>query len=517
MSDMHLGEEDSLLTNIEGGNLDTSKPSEVMVKLVECLKEIIGENKIKEKKPTLILNGDILELALTKTNIAAMTFDRFLELILKKDEPLFDRVVYIPGNHDHHIWELARESQYTDYICRHPNEDLPFPWHKTPLCLPPLPDNYSSNGWGYIRPGETGDVTSDVEDKRIGSEFLDRLIERHSFSKYEGIELDDRIRIEIAYPNLGLFSEDNKKCVLIHHGHFVEVIYRLMSILKAAALGIDRDMPLDVQMLESENFAWIEFFWSTMGRSGDAGEISETCYEHLGNKEHMEKLTSEIANNLSNKYGVISPLAKKIEAAVIKDILNLIHRCLVSDWVKCQEKGSKGENTVRGILLYLNTVWNQILEEQKGNAPSELTFIFGHTHKPFDMCIPLTGILIEGLTTDLNIYNTGGWVVDEAVCNKNKGASIVLLDKELNHVEVHMYKETSCPEMSCVKVTSRKTDGNPFYDTIKSNIENWEKENKENENKEEENKENPWNEFSNIINYEIELRRECIKCRLQGL
>ncbi|WP_440955884.1 metallophosphoesterase [Methanosarcina sp. Mfa9] len=120
ISDMHLGEEDSLLTNIEGGNLESSKPSEVMVKLVDCLKEIIDENE-GSKKPTLILNGDILELALTKTNIAAMTFDRFLELIIKEGEELFDRIIYLPGNHDHHIWELARENQYLKYINRHPS------------------------------------------------------------------------------------------------------------------------------------------------------------------------------------------------------------------------------------------------------------------------------------------------------------------------------------------------------------------------------------------------------------
>ena len=500
---MHLGEEDSLLTNIEGGNLDTDKPSEVMVKMVECLKKIIGENKNKEKKPTLILNGDILELALTKTNIAAMTFDRFLELILKKEDALFDRVVYIPGNHDHHIWELARESQYADYICRHLNEDLPFPWHKTPLCLPPLPDNNSSNGWSQIKQGETGNEKRGFEDKRICSVFLERLVERHSLPGYEGIKLDDGVRIEISYPNLGLFSEDNKECVLIHHGHFVEAAYRLMSCLKASALGIKRDMPLDVQMLESENFAWIDFFWSTMGRSGDAGELSETFYEHLSNKEHMEKLTAEVAHNLSKKYKIIPPLPSRLEAIIVKNFLNrFLCEGLISGWEKCQDKGAMGENTAKGILLYLKTAWNQILEEQEGTAPSEFTFIFGHTHKPFDMCVPLTGILIDGLTTDLNVYNTGGWVVDEATCNENKGASIVLLDKKLNHVAVHMYNETRCPETSCVKVTSRTTDDNPFYKKIKAKV-------KENE--------KPWNEFSNIINSEIELRRECINCKLQGL
>lgn len=480
ISDMHLGEEDSLLTNIEGGNLDTGKASEVMVKLVKCLKEIIDINKNQKEKPTLILNGDILEMALAQTNVAAMTFDRFLELIIDAKDPLFDRVIYIPGNHDHHIWELAREMQYISYIRRNPKDDLPFPWHKTPLCLPPL---YS--------------------DKRIYSEFLNSLIERRSNSKYKGIKLDEGIKIEVAYPNLGLFSEDGRKCVLFHHGHFVEATYRLMSYLKANALGIDRDIPLDVQMLESENFAWIDFFWSTMGRSGDAGEISETFYEHLSNKESIEKLTAEIAHNLSKKSNIIPFLPDRINAEVIKFLLGRhIFGRLLSDWERCYDGNPAVENTVRGMVLYLQTAWNQIIEEREGDKPSELTFIFGHTHKPFDLCIPLTGILIDGLNTDVNIYNTGGWVVDEALCNEKKGASIILLDKELNCLALYMYNETKCPITSCVKLKCRKTDDNPFYEKIKSRMEN----NKE-----------PWDEFSNILDCEVKLRKEEIKCRLQGL
>lgn len=477
---MHLGEEDSILTNIMGGNLVTGKPSEVMVKLVECLKKTIDQNVNKKKKPTLILNGDIMELALAQTNIAAMTFDRFLELIIKKEDQLFDRIVYIPGNHDHHLWELAREVQYTDYICRHPNDDLPFPWHKTPLCLP----SYFSN-------------------KIICSEFLDRLIERHSLPEYKGIKLNDRIKIEIAYPNLGLFSEDGSKCVLFHHGHFVETPYRLMSNLKAIALGIERDMPLDVQILESENFAWIEFMWSTLGRSGDAGEISETFYEHLNNREHMEKLTSEIANNLSKKYKLHPYLPNFLNAQFIKFLLSN-HVCgkLFSHSKRYIGEDHTGKNIEEGLSLYIKAVWNQIIEERQGNKPSELTLIFGHTHKPIDRSIPLNGLLIDGLTTDVNIYNTGGWVVDETECNEKKGASIVLLDKELNHAALHMYNETICPKTSCVKVKCRKTDDNPFYEEIKSRVEKNKK---------------LWNEFSNIVNKEIELRKEEMKCRLQGL
>src|SRR5262245_50193757 len=66
LSDMHLGAENSLLTKLTTDCADTEpiKPSPALVQLVECLKSLISQNDNGEK-PTLILNGDILELALT--------------------------------------------------------------------------------------------------------------------------------------------------------------------------------------------------------------------------------------------------------------------------------------------------------------------------------------------------------------------------------------------------------------------------------------------------------------------
>src|SRR5262249_6529634 len=119
LSDMHLGSESSVLTNIrpDSMGIDTTQPDSVMSHLVACLRELIGRNEGREK-PMLILNGDILEMALAETNVAAMVFERFIELIFPQDgEALFDKnILYIPGNHDHHIWENARETQYVNYI-----------------------------------------------------------------------------------------------------------------------------------------------------------------------------------------------------------------------------------------------------------------------------------------------------------------------------------------------------------------------------------------------------------------
>ena len=110
LSDTHFGAATSLLTNPQpaSGSTGPSPPSPVLEKLVECLRYLISENDSPDPKPTLILNGDILEMALTNENEAAMTFERFIDLVMADGEKLFGRIIYIPGNHDHHLWETAR-------------------------------------------------------------------------------------------------------------------------------------------------------------------------------------------------------------------------------------------------------------------------------------------------------------------------------------------------------------------------------------------------------------------------
>src|SRR5579859_2162597 len=100
LSDMHLGSDRSVLTNIQPGSIDVdaTQPSPVMRHLVACLRELIAHNESR-KKPVLVLNGDILEMALAETNVAAMVFERFIELIFPRDgEALFDKknILYIP-------------------------------------------------------------------------------------------------------------------------------------------------------------------------------------------------------------------------------------------------------------------------------------------------------------------------------------------------------------------------------------------------------------------------------------
>src|SRR2546423_11673331 len=133
LSDLHFGAENSLLTHVPvgGTTVDPFRPSPCLEAFVDCLADLIGRNGNNASRPELILNGDILELALATDNQAAMTFERFLELAFEKHQ-LFSGVRFLPGNHDHHLWETAREKQYAGYVATvDPDAALSPPWHST--------------------------------------------------------------------------------------------------------------------------------------------------------------------------------------------------------------------------------------------------------------------------------------------------------------------------------------------------------------------------------------------------
>ncbi len=127
LSDLHLGQDAGLFTemNALGGGTNPLVPGEVMLTFCGALRSVLENDRDgAHDRPTIILNGDIVELALTTTNVAAMVFQRFFELIMPDDgKHLFDKIIYIPGNHDHHLWETARETQYVEYHLNEKNQN----------------------------------------------------------------------------------------------------------------------------------------------------------------------------------------------------------------------------------------------------------------------------------------------------------------------------------------------------------------------------------------------------------
>jgi UDP-2,3-diacylglucosamine pyrophosphatase LpxH len=465
LSDMHLGEEDSLLTNLKTASSDTdpTRPSPVMENLVKCLETLIRQNESKGTKPTLVLNGDILELALSTTNEAAMVFERFMELIMPAKGKLFEKILYIPGNHDHHLWESARETQYVNHIAKlKPGSHLPVPRHTTKMFI-------------------------DDERKQVRSYFLTRLVKRFP-------HLKDFV-VLAAYPNFGLFNEANQRCVVFHHGHFIESLYQLISTLKTL-LFPDREVPREISEIEAENFAWIDFFWSTMGRSGDAGRDIELIYEKMQDREQLKKLLFTLATSLAKKYD-LPGWGEKMEAKLLSWALNaMVDK--IAGTERTQKELALSRDAEKGLWAYVNgPLKRQILSELKGNMPSDVTFVFGHTHKPFQ-----EDMNFKGYPQWVDVYNTGGWVVETVEALPVHGGAVVLIDEELNSTSLRMYNEADDPQQYVVKVEEALHTGereNPLHRRISGLV----KPDKE-----------PWRTFSAVVARSVRIRAQNLRARI---
>jgi UDP-2,3-diacylglucosamine pyrophosphatase LpxH len=460
---MHLGEEDSLLTNLKTSEpkTDPSNPSPVMENLVKCLKTLIEQHN-KKIKPSLILNGDILELALSTTNQAAMVFERFIELVMPADGKLFDKIIYIPGNHDHHLWESARETQYINHMSKiKPGDELDVPWHTTRMFI-------------------------EDDSKFVPSYMLTKLIQRYPTLKKEVIH--------VAYPNFAVLNKKGQKCVIFSHGHYVEWLYQLISTLRTFLFN--SDMPDLIEEIEAENFAWIDFFWSTMGRSGKAGHDIELIYEKLHDEKQLKKLLSNLAKNLAEKYD-LPGWGDKMEAKLLEWALHKL-ASKISGSERKQTDRVLSEDAEKGLWWYMNNpVRNQILGEHNKKMPQDVTFVFGHTHKPFE-----EDVNFKEYPQWVNVYNTGGWIVETVEPQPLHGGAVVLVDEDLNTTSLRMYNENSDPTRYSVEVREAFHSGqirNPFHSQITGLV----KPDK-----------SPWKEFSASVARAVRVRAQNLRARI---
>jgi len=424
ISDLHLGADNSLLTHLNADSVvDPLQPSAVLRELAGWL-EIVLRTVNQGTRPTLILNGDLLELALALDNKAIMAFERFLELMFPagKDSLVADEIIFLPGNHDHHMWETARETQYAQFLQqRPPGTFLEPPWHATQMF--------------HLK----GPLS-------VSAPILNAVITRYE-------HLRGKVNVKTVYPNYGVLSGQKTKCVLFTHGHYVESIYLLMTRL-GNALFPDRPKPVFIWDIEAENFAWIDFFWSAMGRSGDVGDYIERVYDMLLVPELRKKLAAQLGQLAGHEWLPKHPGLAKIAAWCLSPFVS--HFLSRSDGLeKLKTDDTLSPDAQAGLKWYVqDPLRQQLLMELDDNMPEEVTVVFGHTHKPFS-----TTQTFAGFPTPAYVYNSGGWVVDTEEVEPMHGGAIVLVDDELNVVSARMYNEAKDPGQYKVKVESSRPSG----------------------------------------------------------
>ena len=401
LSDLHLGADQSVLTADDGVS-----PSATAVAMADCLRELVGDDR-----PTLVLAGDAIELALTQMAPAFTVFERFLELV-HGDEPIIgDRIIYIPGNHDHHLWQVSRQQGYMRAIQEtKPGDDLPAMW-----------------------------FTSSLDpDQDLPLSPLVALMRRDP--RWQGVFVD------AVYPNLALRRPGVERSLIVHHGHLVESIYSAMSRL--GSLVFPTGPPTSVEQIELENNAWIDFLWSELGRSGAVGTDLHHAYHLLADPASVRHLTDGVADRLADrwtKWRIPPALRRWLVRQVIGDVVAGA-RALETQ----HGGGVLSQDAERGLRAYLD---GPLAEQLRLAGIGDYAFVFGHTHKPFQQ-------LFESGAgkPPTPVYNTGGWVNETATVQRTQGAQAILVDDQLSVVAVELYRQTANADAFRVRVREPLVD-----------------------------------------------------------
>jgi UDP-2,3-diacylglucosamine pyrophosphatase LpxH len=401
-----------------------------MVAVTDALRSLVER---QDDPPTLILAGDVLDLALSSDAVAATAFEGFVDAAFGQTPRLFaNTVYYLPGNHDHHLWESAREAQYLSYLeDLAPGAPIGEPWHVTGL----LPSSLRATHEG----------------------LLQALIRRRPGGQ--------DVTVLVAYPNLALVTADGRRCRVVSHGHYSEPIYMLMSQMRDVLFPKQRNPEAQtIAGLEAENFAWIDFFWSTLGRSGEVGTDIGLVYADLSSAHDLDELSTNLVHSLvARNHGPqwLRPVESAILTAITKREVNHVAR---------SERGTPGETLSAkcesGLRLYLEGPVRRQMVDDLGGVGNDVGFIFGHTHKPFVLERRLTGY-----PSPVRISNTGGWVVDTATPATTQGGVAILMDEDLNTASLQFYRQDTGGGTEPVRVLAPADPGdNPLHDMLAAEL-----------------------------------------------
>lgn len=428
LSDLHFGAENSVLTALNerpasadstGFSADPQRPSPLLGGLIDGLRHL---TRGQDQPPTLILAGDILDLALSVDEVCAMVFRLFAHLAFGDGPPAFDPVIhYVPGNHDHHEWEITREDQYVAYVCGQPADaELVGAWHTTKL-----------------QPA--------AEDPLASSALLTGLAR----SQAPGTG----VKVQVSYPNLALRTPDERRCLVVSHGHFTESIYTLMSRLRDILYPGQRQGPFeDIETLEEENFAWIDFLWSTLGRSGQVGMDMGLIYADRSSTKAVDTLVSNLVAAMTARQPawLRAPERWALNAVLSRELSRVAQSERGTPTVALTAAGQAG---LRG---YLEGPVRGQLRQQLGHVPEEVTFVYGHTHKPF-----VDQWSVPGFRAPVYLANTGGWVVDTATPAPVQAGVAVLVNENLDAASLQFYRQSPGSAPVPVQVLPPPAGGQP--------------------------------------------------------
>jgi hypothetical protein len=326
-----------------------------------------------------------------------------------------DEAVFVPGNHDHHLWEMSRERATEEFLkSGAPLEAQPATWHTSPMFLAQTPA------------------------------YRGALLEEAM--AYLG---HPRVKVRVVYPDLALPSADGRRAVLVTHGHYMEGVGTLLSTV--ARLFEPSMPPLDdVDAFERENWAWVDFFWGALGRSSGTGSVIERLYDSMQDTRAIETLLGSLMAGVTQHQ---SPLLRKVESWGVRRVLGRIVEGRLHERERDRAHEVLGKGARAGLTAYLAALRHGLQRQTGGPLPTDVSVITGHTHKPFSEWWNDDGWPGGGL----RVFNCGGWVVDHVDPQPLMGAAVLLVSDELDVVSLRVCQQDDDPSSYRIHVETAGT------------------------------------------------------------
>ncbi len=396
ISDLHAGALTSLLTDRSRpfAKFDPNKISPITRAFASALGPFVEQaRKGGHDAPQLILLGDTLELQFATRAEATSNALGFLKALSPHVSP---NVIATAGNHDHALWTDARLAL-----------------HATAFEANPKDTEYREATPAF------------KEDLGAESRLLNALLRKSGFGK-----------CDLRYPNIGFSNE--KRAVLLHHGHFSEDPYWLMTHM-ISWLNNNPNRPLSVETLAAENAGWLDFAWSAVGDAAGLGRISEHIYQSILTTTGFRHLSKDWAAKIADALGEILPMSGNLTA---RELIHAITRTGLDmtlgefrDSERYAQVDKLSTSGLEQLQAYLDGPCHaQLHDELNGNVPDDLTFVLGHTHKPYAQ-----RLRAKNYANAVKVYNTGGWTLNGPRLDNAEGAAMVLIDDQLNTASVRLF------------------------------------------------------------------------------
>jgi predicted phosphodiesterase len=355
MSDLHMG----------AGNcvLDQGDPDNV-----GGLTRFLADNGVDVD--TFVLLGDVFDLALATYGETVSRAKRLVEVLAAHCR----KIVYVPGNHDHHMWLLAND-----------NAEIVAPFPECPA--------------GFVDRAECD----------YGDSFLAKIASGHPF--------------QVCYPNVYWRpSGGNGRTFVMHHGHFCEDTYTLVSdIYRDAFQGAVKDL----NAIEGINAGWVELVWYHLGQAGKgigADGFVENLYEQIkaGKTESLEKgiaalygkklsplVHQALADAATEHWYITKGMAEAAAGYLDRKAPGWLCAAIKRAIRSHVEEGTPGVSAIRGSVLDDDLAahckrYLELTVTSRGDLGNQVALIFGHTHR-FGTWPKVEPVL----------FNDGGWIQDD--------------------------------------------------------------------------------------------------------